>query len=149
MMIGEAPGKQEDQQGQPFVGAAGQLLDKILQAADIDRRQIYITNTVKCRPPENRMPTNHERDTCFPWLIQQVRVIRPTLIVCLGALAAQTVLGPEIRITRDRGKVFRRKDKIIIPTYHPAALLRDPGKKKDAWLDFQCIRDYYYKQQKM
>ncbi len=143
MLIGEAPGKQEDMEGRPFVGAAGQLLDRILAAASICRSSVYITNTVKCRPPANRMPSHQEISTCFPWLVRQVELIQPAIIVCLGALAAQTILGPQIRITRDRGKIYERKGKIIIPTFHPAALLRDPGKKRYAWEDFQLIRDCY------
>jgi uracil-DNA glycosylase len=143
MLVGEAPGRQEDQAGRPFVGAAGQLLDKILAAASIQRSKVYVSNTVKCRPPGNRMPTPQERLTCFPWLVRQVELIQPAIIVCLGALAAQTILGSEIRITKDRGRVFQRKGKIIIPTFHPAALLRDPAKKHFAWDDFQLIRDYY------
>ena len=143
MLIGEAPGKQEDQAGRPFVGAAGQLLDRILEAASIKRDTVYITNTVKCRPPANRTPAQQERDTCFPWLVRQVELIQPKIIVCLGALAAQTILGPEIRIIRDRGKIYQRKGKIIIPTFHPAALLRDPDKKRFAWADFQLIHAYY------
>ncbi len=149
VMVGEAPGQQEDLLGEPFVGAAGKLLDQILTAASIQREDIYITNTVKCRPPGNRVPTVLERNICFPWLVRQVELIQPSIIVCLGAIAAQTILGPEIRITRDRGKVFRRKGKMIIPTYHPAALLRDEEKKKPVWEDFQKIRDFYLQDEKM
>ncbi len=143
MFVGEAPGRSEDEQRRPFVGAAGQLLDKILTAADIDREEIYITNSVKCRPQENRFPQPEEQKACFPWLVRQVQLIEPKIIVCLGSLATKTILGPESKVTKMRGEVFRRKGINIIPTFHPAALLRDSRKKYPVWEDIQMIRDKY------
>lgn len=141
MLIGEGPGAQEDAQGRPFVGAAGQLLDKMLAAIDLRREQVYIANVVKCRPPGNRTPLPNECEACLPYLRAQVKLIAPRIIVCLGATAARTIIAPDIRITRERGVWTERKGFWLMPTYHPAALLRDPAKKKEAWLDMQAIRD--------
>jgi DNA polymerase len=145
MLVGEAPGKTEDQLGRPFVGAAGQLLNRILQAADIPRDAVFITNTVKCRPPGNRMPSPDETQACLSWLVKQVRLIRPRILVCLGAQATQTILGQSMRVTQVRGRDFYRNGIHIIPTFHPAALLRDASKKRPVWNDFQMIRDLYRK----
>lgn len=141
MLVGEGPGREEDRQGRPFVGPAGQLLDRMLQAIDIKRGEVYIANVVKCRPPQNRTPAEEEALCCLPYLRAQVALVHPKIIVCLGATAAKYVYDPSCRITRDRGVWKEKKGYWIIPTYHPAALLRDPEKKKDAWIDMQAIRD--------
>lgn len=143
MFVGEAPGQQEDLAGRPFVGAAGQLLDRILEAAGIRREEVYITNTVMCRPPGNRVPTPEERAACRPFFAAKMAYVRPDLVVLLGATAAQSVLGPEIRITRDRGRIVERDGIRYLATFHPAALLRDPSKKRPVWLDIQRVRDLY------
>lgn len=143
MFIGEGPGEQEDLQGRPFVGKAGQLLDKIIAAAGFPPDQVYICNVVKCRPPGNRLPNPAEVEACKPFLREQVRVIRPGIIVCLGALAAQTVISPEVRITRDRGKWTEKGSFKIMPTFHPAALLRDPEKKVLVWEDIKKVREEF------
>ncbi len=141
MFVGEAPGADEDRLGRPFVGAAGQLLDKILAAAGLDRKKVYITNVAKCRPPGNRLPKKEEAEACFPYLIRQIELIQPRLIVCLGTLATQYLVYREARVTVLRGQIFEKGGIKIIPTYHPAALLRDPAKKKLVWQDFQRIRE--------
>ena len=141
MFIGEGPGQQEDLTGRPFVGAAGQLLDKMLAAIGLRREQVYICNIVKCRPPQNRVPEGDERMACMGYLRQQVALVRPQVIVCLGSTPARALLGDDIRITRDRGVWQLRKGVWFIPTYHPAALLRDQSKKRHAWEDFKAIRD--------
>lgn len=141
MLIGEGPGEQEDLQGRPFVGPAGQLLERMLAAIGLAREQVYIANAVKCRPPHNRVPTPEETAACLPYLRAQVALVRPRVIALLGATAARTVLGDGVRITRDRGRWVERKGVFLLPTYHPAALLRDADKKRPAWVDFQAIRD--------
>lgn len=143
MLVGEGPGANEDAQGKPFVGAAGQLLDKILTAAELPAEDVYITNVVKCRPPGNRLPKPDEVRACLPWLQRQIDLVQPRLLVCLGALAAQTLIDPNIRITRERSQWRRYADIDTIATFHPAALLRDPAKKRPAWEDFKAIRDKY------
>jgi uracil-DNA glycosylase len=144
MLIGEGPGADEDRIGIPFVGRAGQLLDRILEAAKIKRSDIYIANIVKCRPPANRLPLQPEVDACLPYLQKQITLINPEMIVCLGALAMRTLIDKNSSISRSRGQWHIREGRRIIATYHPAALLRDPGKKKDVWTDFQEImKDYH------
>jgi DNA polymerase len=156
MLVGEGPGEQEDLQGKPFVGPAGQLLDKILVAAGIGRNQVYICNVVKCRPsnrPErpgyragggqNRPPTEDEIKSCFQWLEAQIALIQPKIILCLGSVAAQALIEPGFSVSKDRGKWFERYGFKIMATYHPSALLRDPAKKRPAWEDFQRVRDAY------
>ena len=133
MFIGEGPGQQEDATGRPFVGAAGQLLDKMLAAISLRREQVYICNIVKCRPPNNRVPEPDERAACMDYLRQQVALVRPKVIVCLGSTPARALLGDQMRITRDRGVWQLKKGVWFMPTYHPAALLRDPDKKRPAW----------------
>jgi DNA polymerase len=140
MLVGEGPGAVEDELGRPFVGAAGQLLDRILAAVDWTRHQLYITNVVKCRPPGNRFPAPDEVLACRPHLDAQIRVINPAIIVCLGALATQTLVAPNVSITQERGRWNQRGKQMIMPTFHPAALLRDAGKKPLVWEDFQEIR---------
>ena len=141
MLIGEGPGRDEDIQGYPFVGAAGQLLDKMLAAISLDRTKVYIANIVKCRPPQNRTPLEDEAMACLPYLRAQVALIQPQIIVCLGKTAAMYVIDREIRITRDRG-IWRMKKGIwMLPTFHPAALLRDESKKRPVWEDLKKVRD--------
>lgn len=143
MLVGEAPGGEEERLGRPFVGAAGKLLDKILVAAGFQREEVYITNIAKCRPPGNRNPKREEADQCFIYLIRQIELIKPQLIVCLGALATRYLVHQDARVTAVRGKVFEKGGIKIIPTYHPAALLRDEAKKKPVWRDFQMINSLY------
>jgi len=138
MLVGEAPGADEDDQGLPFVGRAGQLLDKILASAGID--DVYITNVVKCRRPENRLLKKEEVEACWPYLVRQIELIKPRIIVCLGALATQQLVHPQAKITMVHGKIYTKGGIKIVPTYHPAALLRDPNKKKPCWNDFKVIR---------
>ena len=141
MLIGEGPGQQEDLQGLAFVGPAGQLLTKMLAAIGLTREEVYICNVVKCRPPGNRIPTPEEAAACMPFLRQQVALVRPEIIVLLGATALKAILGEHMRITRERGQWIERKGVWMMPTYHPSALLRDESKKRDAWEDFKQIRD--------
>ncbi len=144
MLIGEGPGADEDRLGRPFVGAAGQLLDRILAAVDITREEVYIANVVKCRPPGNRTPSPAEAGACLPWLFRQLETIRPAVIVLLGATAFKYLIGGTTGITVVRGKWLTTKSGIaVMPTYHPAALLRNPGWKKPVWEDFQQVRDRY------
>ena len=141
MFIGEGPGADEDLQGLAFVGAAGQLLTKMIAAMGFTREQVYICNVVKCRPPKNRVPSPEEAAACMPYLRCQFSLVKPKVIVLLGATAARAVLGDQIRITRDRGKWVEKKGVYFMPTYHPAALLRDESKKRDAWQDLKAVRD--------
>ena len=139
--VGEGPGFEEDKSGIPFVGKAGQLLDKMIAAMQFSPDEVYIANVVKCRPPNNRVPEETEANACKLHLRNQVALVRPKVIVLLGSTAAKNTLGPEIRITRDRGRWFERKGVWMMPTYHPSALLRDPAKKREAWEDMQALRD--------
>jgi uracil-DNA glycosylase len=143
MIVGEGPGADEDIQGRPFVGKAGQLLNKMLAAAEIPREQIYITNIVKCRPPGNRTPTEDEMNTCIAILRRQFLVIRPKIIVTLGSAPTRALIDPQARITRVRGQWVEKKGVRFMPTFHPAYLLRNPEAKREAWADFQQIRDAY------
>ena len=140
MLIGEGPGEQEDKQGLAFVGPAGQLLTKMLAAIQLPRERVYICNVVKCRPPRNRQPSSEEMEACIGHLRAQVALVRPRVIVLLGATAVSAVLGPEYRITRCHGQWVERKGYSIIATYHPSALLRDESKKRDAWNDLKKVR---------
>ncbi len=140
VFVGEGPGYDEDVQGLPFVGAAGQLLTKIIQAMKLDRQQVYICNVIKCRPPGNRNPQSDEIAACLPFLRRQIAAIQPAIICALGTFAAQTLLGTKEPISRLRGRFHDYKDQIqVMPTYHPAYLLRNAGKKKDVWADVQKI----------
>jgi len=141
LFVGEGPGAQEDEQGLPFVGPAGQLLDKMLAAIDLDRQHCYIANVVKCRPPQNRTPLPEEAQACMPYLRAQTALLRPKIVVALGATAAKQILGEQTRITRDRGIWHERKGCFLIATFHPSYLLRAPEQKKLAWEDFKLIRD--------
>ena len=142
MFIGEGPGENEDLQGEPFVGRAGKLLDKMLTAVDLDRnKNIYIANIVKCRPPQNRDPKPEEQEQCIEWLRSQVRLIKPKIIVCLGRIAAAKIIKPDIKITKEHGQWIQKGDYLMMAMLHPAALLRDPRKKPDAFNDFLILRD--------
>jgi uracil-DNA glycosylase family 4 len=143
LFVGEGPGKDEDMAGVPFVGRAGQLLDRILAAAELKRAEVYIANVVKCRPPGNRLPHPDEVRQCRNLLEAQIRLIDPAIIVCLGSMASQTVIDPNVRITKIRGTWLTRQGRKIIATFHPAALLRNEAYKRPAWEDFKAIRDAY------
>jgi len=140
MFIGEGPGYEEDRQGVPFVGPAGQLLTKIIEAIQLTREDVYIANIVKCRPPSNRDPEPEEIATCRPFLERQVSSIKPRVICTLGRVATQAMLSTEKALGRVRGQVFSFGDAALVPTYHPAFLLRDPSKKRDCWEDMKLIR---------
>jgi len=141
MLIGEGPGQKEDEEGLAFVGAAGQLLTKMLGAIGLPRERVYICNIVKCRPPDNRVPTSEEAEACRIHLRMQTWLVRPKVILLLGSTAAKNLLDPEIRITRERGKWTERKGVWMMPTYHPSALLRDASKKPQAWEDMKSLRE--------
>jgi len=141
MFVGEAPGRDEDLSGRPFVGAAGQLLDKILSAVGIIRESVYITNIVKCRPPGNRNPSEKEAKICLPYLRHQVAMIKPKIIVCLGSVAARNIIDKDAKISKIRGQIIQRKGYTIIPTYHPSALLHNPSLKRVTWEDFKKIKE--------
>lgn len=143
MLVGEGPGAEEDRLGKPFVGAAGKLLDRILEAAGLKRDEIYITNVVKCRPPGNRLPETGEAAQCLLHLKEQIRLINPPLIVCLGVLATRTLIGGGESLTRLRGRWYNLEGRHYMPTFHPAALLRDSSKKRPVWEDFKEIARYY------
>ena len=140
MLIGEGPGEQEDLQGKAFVGPAGKLLDKMLLSIGLDRNSVYIANIVKCRPPYNRDPKQEEADMCLPLLREQVKLLKPKIIVCLGRIAAQQIIKPDFRITKEHGIWVERNGYYLIATYHPSALLRDPSKKRDAYNDLLEIQ---------
>lgn len=140
MLIGEGPGEQEDRQGLAFVGPAGQLLTRMLAAIKLPRERVYICNVVKCRPPRNRQPSSEEMQACIGHLRAQTALIKPKVILLLGATAVSAVLGPDYRITRCHGQWFERKGTWIIATYHPSALLRDETKKRAAWEDLKRVK---------
>jgi uracil-DNA glycosylase len=140
MFVGEAPGADEDAQGEPFVGRAGQLLNKILAAIDMKREDVYICNILKCRPPNNRTPLPEEVELCIPYLKKQIALIKPKLIVCLGLTAAQNLLKINESLTRLRGRTLQFEGIPLRVTYHPAALLRNPNWKQPTWEDFQAIQ---------
>ena len=143
MFIGEGPGEQEDLQGYPFVGPAGQLLDNMLGAINLSIDDVYIANVVKCRPPHNRDPKEEEQQACMNYLRYQFKLVEPKIVVCLGRIAAQAIIDKDFRITRQRGQWFERKGYWFTATYHPSALLRDAEKKRPAWEDFKSIRNKY------
>ncbi len=140
LFVGEAPGEQEDLTGVPFVGRAGQLLDKFLYAVDIDRSKVYIANILKCRPPKNRDPLPEEEDACIQYLREQVKLIRPKIIVCLGRISAMRLIKEDFKITKEHGTWFEKGGYLMTAVYHPAALLRDPRKKEDMLEDMKRIR---------
>jgi len=141
MFVGEAPGADEDIQGEPFVGRAGQLLTKIIEAINLRREDVYIANVIKCRPPQNRNPEPDEVEQCQPFLFRQIDVIKPKVIVALGKFAAQCLLKTADPITRIRGREYRYRDAILMPTYHPAYLLRNPSSKREVWEDMKRVRE--------
>jgi DNA polymerase len=139
MFIGEGPGADEDAQGRPFVGAAGQLLDKMIGAMGYRRDQVFIANIVKCRPPGNRVPSPEEMSACSPYLCKQIELIQPKIIVALGKTAIEGLLNKPVTITRFRGTWCKYENIDMMPTFHPAYLLRSPGKKREAWADLQAV----------
>lgn len=141
MFVGEAPGEQEDLSGTPFVGRAGQLLDKFLFAVDLPRQDVYIANILKCRPPKNRDPLPAEEDACIEFLRRQVRLIQPKIIVCLGRIAAMRLIKPDFKITKEHGEWFKKGDFFITAVYHPALLLRDPRRKEEMLADMKKIKE--------
>ena len=141
LLIGEGPGQSEDEQGVPFVGRAGQLLDDMLEIIGLDRSKVYIANIVKCRPPQNRDPLAVEQEACIGYLREQVRLIRPKIIVCLGRISAMRLIRPDFRITREHGVFVRKGGVLMTAVYHPAALLRDASKKEDMLLDMEKIKE--------
>lgn len=140
MFIGEGPGEQEDIQGEPFVGAAGRLLDDMLEMIYLDRSRVYIANIVKCRPPRNRDPLEMEQEACYPWLERQLELIGPRLIVCLGRIAAMRLIREDFRITKEHGLWFDKDGRRIMAIYHPSALLRDPDKRPETFVDLKTIQ---------
>lgn len=142
MFVGEGPGADEDERGEPFVGRAGQLLNNMISAMGIKRSDVYIANVVKCRPPGNRTPERDECDTCGPFLLRQIEVIRPKVIVALGAVAAKYMLGINDSMANLRGRWYDVKGSRLAVTYHPAYLLRDPRQKKEAWKDLQMVMKF-------
>ena len=140
MFIGEGPGEQEDLTGRPFVGRAGQLLDDMLEMIDLRREKVFIGNMVKCRPPGNRDPLNIEQEACIGYLRNQVALIRPKIIVCLGRIAAMSLIKEDFRITREHGRWFDLGSRRIMATYHPSALLRDVDKRPEAFMDLRTLR---------
>ena len=140
MFIGEGPGEQEDLQGEPFVGPAGKLLDEMLSIIDLSRENCYIANIVKCRPPHNRDPQQSEQDACIDFLRNQVALLQPRIIVCLGRIAAMKLIRPDFRITRDHGKWLEKNGVWMTAIYHPSALLRDPYKRPETFDDLLSLR---------
>lgn len=139
MFVGEGPGEQEDLQGVPFVGRAGKLLDDMLAMFDLSREDVYIANIVKCRPPKNRDPLPDEQDACYPWLERQIGIIRPSLLVCLGRIAAMRLIDPRYHITQQHGQWVSKDGMEMTAIYHPAALLRDPRRRPEAFDDMKEI----------
>ena len=140
MFVGEGPGEQEDLKGEPFVGPAGQLLDDMLSIIDIDRSKCYIANIVKCRPPRNRDPLEQEQEACMDYLRNQIALVQPKVIVCLGRIAAMRLIDPNYRITREHGRWVQRGDFFLTAIYHPSALLRDPSNRPETFEDLLSIR---------
>lgn len=142
MLIGEGPGENEDLQGEPFVGRSGKLLDKFLAGIDLYRdKNIYIANMVKCRPPKNRDPKPEEQEQCLLWLREQFKIIRPKIIVCVGRISAQKLISPDFRVTKQHGEFFDKNGTLMMGTYHPAAILRNPNNKEQAFSDWLRVRD--------
>lgn len=141
VFVGEGPGQQEDLRGEPFVGAAGQLLDEMLSIIDLSRQNCYIANIVKCRPPQNRDPLPEEQDACIGYLNEQLRILQPKMIVCLGRIAAMRLIRPEFRITREHGQWSQKDGVFYTAIYHPSALLRDVSKRPETFADLLSIRE--------
>jgi DNA polymerase len=142
MFIGEGPGAEEDKQGRPFVGRAGQLLTKMIQAMGLKREDVYIANIVKCRPPDNRNPFKEEAQSCIEYLMEQIKIVKPKVIICLGSVAATYLLNTEKQISKLRGQFTNFNDIKVMPTFHPAYLLRNPSKKKEAWEDLKKVINF-------
>ena len=142
MFVGEAPGADEDASGRPFVGRAGQLLNKIIEAIGMKREDIFIGNVNRCRPPQNRTPTHEEAATCKPFLLREIAILRPDVIVVLGNTAMKNLLDTKEGITKLRGRFMDYKGIKVMPTFHPAFLLRDPSKKRETWEDMKMVREY-------
>lgn len=140
LFIGEGPGQNEDETGLPFVGRAGQLLDKMLAAVDLDRSKVFIANIVKCRPPQNRDPLPEEQEACIGWLRNQVALMRPRIIVCLGRISGMKLIKPDLRIMAEHGVWFEKNGVLMMATLHPAALLRNPNNKPEAFKDYLALR---------
>lgn len=140
LFVGEAPGANEDEQGKPFVGRAGQLLDDMLTMIGLHRSRIYITNSIKCRPPQNRDPLNTEKDACAGYLRRQLEMMQPKIIVCLGRISAAEMIKPDFKITREHGQFFEKDGRLMTAIYHPAALLRDPTKKPETFVDLKRLQ---------
>lgn len=140
LFIGEGPGANEDEQGLPFVGAAGKLLDDMLEMIGLARESVYITNIVKCRPPRNRDPLNTEKDACIGYLRRQVALMRPKIIVCLGRIAAMELIKPDFKITQEHGQFMEKSGVLMTALYHPAALLRDGTKKPETFVDLKALQ---------
>lgn len=140
LFVGEAPGENEDRQGEPFVGRAGKLLDDMLELIDLDRSRVYIANIVKCRPPENRDPLNVEEDACIGFLRRQTALLKPKIIVCLGRISAMRIIKEDFKITKEHGQWFERNGVQMMALYHPAALLRDPGKRPETFDDLKTLQ---------
>lgn len=149
LIVGEGPGEQEDLQGEPFVGAAGKLLDDMLKLIGLDRTKLYIANIVKCRPPRNRDPLREEQEACSYWLDEQIRIMQPEVILCLGRVAAQRLIQPNFKITQEHGKWYRKGNQRLMAIYHPSALLRDEHKRPETFADLRefrrYVRDFYGK----
>lgn len=141
VFVGEGPGQQEDLHGEPFVGAAGHLLDDMLSIIDLSRETCYITNIVKCRPPQNRDPMEDEQDACIGYLTEQLKVLQPKILVCLGRIAAKRLIKEDFRITREHGQWFSKDGVEYTAIYHPSALLRDPSKRPETFTDLLSIRE--------
>ena len=141
VFIGEGPGQQEDLRGEPFVGPAGQLLDDMLSIIDLGRHNCYICNIVKCRPPQNRDPLPAESEACMPWLREQFRLLQPKIVVCLGRIAAQRMIRQDFSVTREHGQIINKGGILFMGTFPPAALLRQPQNKPEAFADFTVLRD--------
>ena len=142
LFIGEGPGENEDLQGQPFVGRGGQLLDKMLEAVGLSRKHnIYIANMVKCRPPKNRDPLPEEQAACAGWLARQIEILQPKIVVCLGRIAAFHFISPDFKVTKQHGQFFEKDGRLYMGMFHPAAILRNPNQKPEAFADFVALRD--------
>lgn len=140
LLVGEGPGQHEDEQGIPFVGKAGLLLDDMLEMIGLDRTKVYVANIVKCRPPQNRDPLNVEQDACIGWLRRQTALLRPRMIVCLGRIAAKAIIKEDFKITSEHGKWFERNGVQMTAIYHPSALLRDVNKRPETFEDLKAIQ---------
>lgn len=140
LFIGEAPGANEDAQGEPFVGRAGKLLDDMMEMIGLDRSKIYIANSIKCRPPQNRDPLNTEKDACRDYLGRQMELMRPKIVLCLGRISAMEIIKPDFKITQEHGQFFEKDGVQMMALYHPAALLRDPRKKPETFEDLKRLQ---------